>query len=861
MDQGLDALRHDAVRGWFRDAFPAGPTAVQARAWAEIASRRHILISSPTGTGKTLAAFLGIVDRLLVEFARGELKAGLRCVYVSPLRSLGYDIERNLGVAVAALRGRLELDDAPIRVGVRTGDTSARERRRLRLKPPHILITTPESLSLLLAQPAWVRMFATIDHVIIDEIHELVANKRGADLTVSIERLSIHAERDPVRIGLSATCRPLRRAARFLGGEGREVAVIAPEGSGGAGPLYLTVESLMQAGEAPDRGLSYRRLLRRIRSEMRPDRTLVVFANTRPFTEKITHDLRLVEERADGDLSAGAGAVGTHHSALSAGLRRDVEAGLKAGRLRTVVTSTSLELGVDYGPVDQTLLVGLPASVTRCLQRVGRSGRQRGAARRGVLLAATPAELAGAAVMSKAARSGRIEPLNGPRAPLDIVCQQLLGMACAGIDDVETAFAILRRAAPFARLRRADFEDCLRFLAGELPTPAGAADAATPAGYAFTAPRLWRHRGAFGLKRASVRRWLYRNIGTITSDQAALVNLKGKAIGSLEAAYADRLQPGDRFVLNGRVLQVKARKGATLEVRVIAGEPNLPRWTSDRQSLSAGLSRRIAAFRDEAAQRLIEAGPEHLREWLREEYHLRAHDAALLVDLFHSQAVLSEIPSPRGVLVEHWPTAEGSALAFHAALGRAACEVMGRVVAARLGRLTSSGIELTTADLGWVVAMSGEVELESDEVARLFRREGFGADLEEALARGELLARRFRHVASTALMVLRNPDGPRTRVGGQDWVSERLYPLVKAACPDHPLLRETRREVLNDLFDVRTAYRWLERLGAVRLRSLPGASPFTVAWLDAQAAEPLAYASPEEALVRLHHRLFAEQAR
>ncbi|HZW33758.1 MAG TPA: DEAD/DEAH box helicase, partial [Isosphaeraceae bacterium] len=401
----------DPVRGWFEASFPEGPTPAQAMAWPPVAAGEHVLLISPTGTGKTLAAFLAILDRLFRAHAAGTLTPGLQCVYVSPLRSLNYDIERNLATPLAEIGRRLELDASPIRLGVRTGDTSAYHRRKLRDNPPHILITTPESLALLLSQASWQAHWRTVEHLIVDEVHALAPTKRGADLAVSLERLAAQADRDPCRVGLSAICRPDEAIARFLVGTSRRCRVLEAPPPAGTPPIEITVESLLRPDESPHRGLSYRRLMRCLRRVIDQNRTTVVFANTRAFAEKITHDLRqavvsgqwsVVSQDPIGQPEASPGRpdetewlISAHHSALDAQRRRTIEAELKSGAIRAVVTSTSLELGVDIGTADLAVQVGLPGGVARCVQRVGRSGHRRGAASRGLLLAATPAELVG----------------------------------------------------------------------------------------------------------------------------------------------------------------------------------------------------------------------------------------------------------------------------------------------------------------------------------------------------------------------------------------------------------------------------------------------------------------------------------
>ncbi len=497
------------VRAWFEETFPAGATPAQELAWSAITARENILLISPTGTGKTLAAFLAILDELFRAESDLVLAKGIRCVYVSPLRSLNYDIERNLQRPLDGICRQIDQVHCPVRVGVRTGDTPPHERRALRDNPPHILITTPESLSLLLSQESWQPLWRGLDHVIVDEVHALAPTKRGADLAISLERLASCCTRDPIRIGLSATCSPGESAVRFLAGQSRSCRVVTAPPPRGTPPAQINVETLIEPGEAPHRGLSYRRLLKRLRRSIIANRTTVVFANTRAFAEKLTHDLR-----QDPQLQSGPEhAVVAHHSALDAQRRREIESALRDGKIRAVVTSTSLELGVDIGTADLTIQIGSPGGVARCLQRVGRAGHRRGAVSRGLLLAATAAELAGAAITARAARSGRVEPLGMVQAPLDVLCQQLIGMACSGDQCATASFDLIRNAGPMAKLSRTDFDACIDFLAGKLATPPGATEAENDTPPRWTSPRLWSRDGKFGLRSRRVARMILQQCG------------------------------------------------------------------------------------------------------------------------------------------------------------------------------------------------------------------------------------------------------------------------------------------------------------------------------------------------------------
>jgi ATP-dependent Lhr-like helicase len=332
------------------------------------------------------------------------------------------------------------------------------------------------------------------------------------------------------------------------------------------------------------------------------------------------------------------------------------------------------------------------------------------------------------------------------------------------------------------------------------------------------------------------------------------------AIGTLEASYAERLVVGDRFVLDGRALEVRRLEGSLLHARSTGGESDLPRWTSDRQSLSSELAVDVASLRSEAARRLGEDGAAAVRDWLAGTFELDLDAAGVIVGLLEAQERCSEVPSAEGLLVEESPAPDGPGLvfAFHAPLNRSACDALARAVGARLGRRFGRNLTLSVADLGWSIRLPEGAALADEDIAALLDRTRLEEDVLEGLDRGELLARRFRPVAATALMVLRHPEpGRRVRVGGLNWVSARLYPLVRASCPDHPLLRQTRREVLTELLDVPAAARWLASRPSIRFRSLPSVSPFAAAWIEPGSTEALQYESPGEALRRLHARLTA----
>jgi ATP-dependent Lhr-like helicase len=437
-------------------------------------------------------------------------------------------------------------------------------------------------------------------------------------------------------------------------------------------------------------------------------------------------------------------------------------------------------------------------------------------------------------------------------------------MACAGETSIDAAFDLLRKAGPTAELDRGDFLACLDFLAGELSSPAGAFEPEPGASPRWTSPRIWKRDGWFGVRSGRVRRWLWTNVGTITSEESVSVLVDGEPLGTIEGRYAERLTPGDRFVLDGRTLEFRRLDGLTLHSRAVGGEPGaLPVWHSDRQALSSELSAELAAFRAEASRRAAAEGPSAVRDWLARALELRPGAAAVVAELVEAQDRHSETPGVGDLLIEQFPSEgePGLTYAFHAPLNRAACEALGRAFSARLGRRFGRDLALQAADLGWSIRLPEGARIRDEDLDALTTIDGLADDILEGVDRGDLAARRFRHVAATALMVLRNPErGKRVRVGGLLWVSTRLYPLVKAACPDHPLLRETRREVLRDVLDVEAAARWLATRPTPRIRRLAAPSPFALAWIAPAAAEPLLFDTPADALRRLHARMTAAAA-
>jgi ATP-dependent helicase Lhr and Lhr-like helicase len=823
------------VANWFRRRY-GEPTEIQRAAWSCLPAGRHLLLSAPTGAGKTLAAFLPILTQLIQD-RRGEQSA-LTCLYISPLKALSADTERTLTAHLEEL-GALFPSVCLPRLTVRSGDSTAAERRRLWRHPPDILLTTPESVAVLLSQSKAQQFFAGLRWVVVDEVHALAASKRGADLALSLERLTELAQGRLQRIGLSATATPLTAAARWLAGD--DCAIVR---AGETMPLQLTIVPLEESGHF------LVNLVDRLLPEVRANRSTLVFTNNRRLAEQLSWALRR-------NLPEMQEQIAVHHSSLAAERRRQVEEEFKQGRLRAVISSTSLELGIDIGTIDLVVLVHPPGDVIRLLQRIGRSGHGPGRVPRGLVLTTTEAELLEAAVTAASGQSGQCEPLRIPEHPLDVLCQHILGMAAAQTCSADSMFDLVRRAAPYRNLSRRDFDDCLAYLG--LTLDSSRARFALP-------PRLHGELANFTILNQRTARLLRRNLGTILTDPVYEIWLslrkqqtEDSRIGEVGRAFAERLRVGDRFLLDGRCLQVRSLRPeeSRLLVKEVIGRPIVPRWGGEGWPLSTELARRLYHLRVQAAEALRE-GPETLARLLRCDYGLEGAAVALLAAYFQRQECVSEIPDAASCLAEIVSHDGGSDCYFHTPLNRLGNDVLARVAVHRLARDWGRGADSIVADLGFALLMRGEPAEESCRIADMLRAlldaANFEADVEATLQDSAALRERFQRVTQTGLMLLRQPLGQTRRVGGRDWGARRLFDKIRAFDRDFVLLRQARREILSEWCDAAAASRYVRQLDhlPLRCRRLSHPSPFVESWTQMAAGAAERIETPDEALSRLH---------
>ncbi len=853
---------HPIVGSWC-DAHLGVPTPPQIEALPLGLERRTQLICSPTGTGKTLAAFLPLMSRLADLRDRDELFPRPYVLYISPLRALGYDVEHNVRRPLREMgllerpnteravlrRGRIR--ETYIRTGVRTSDTPIEERRLMLTRPPHILMTTPESLALMLAMESYRRHLRAVDTVIIDEVHALAGNKRGSYLSLCLESLEELVPGHLVRVGLSATVAPLDPVARFVAGAERACAIVDKRGlrnirlaisapfSGAMAPMTKIAERCVELGAGV--------------------RTQLVFTNVRSQAERVAHEMALVVEPEQVAVATPDAIprprtdarIGIHHSALERSVRHRTEAQLRAGELHTVVCSSSLELGVDIGFVDRVCIVGGARGMTPTLQRVGRAGHRPGAIADGVVVAQDRDDIIEAAATKRCIRAGILEELVLPQAPLDVLAQWLVMSVCYDKRvPIADALALARRAEPYRNLSEGDVRAVVAYLAGG---GAGADEAHV------------RRLGAddvaiYGLGR-DVCSAFFENVGTIPDETQVQVGTRGGgAIGKLEESFVASLREGDVMLISGRTFKVTDVRSAGVTVEPFAGRPNVPTWSSHSKGVPTVLAAEIAVLRSGIAQRLAAAhgGARDTLAWLARCYGLEGAEASHAVRYIAQQMALSAVPEPGGALVEMYRMDRRQTAVFHTCAGRRANEALARVVGARLFREMRVNTQITTDDNGFLVTMPLAKSLPDAVWATLLHTRDFERDLLDGLRAGYLLRQHFRYVANTGLLVLRRAGGKTLRRSGLRWNAQKIFDRLLEAEPDFPLLRETVRFVTTDLLDAPGALAFIAALPAeLRVIHPAAASPFTFGIVTSSFGDSVVMDDRASMVEALHERVLA----
>lgn len=845
----MDRL-HPALADWFTRTL-GRPTDAQLQTVPHILAGRHVLLSSPTGSGKTLAGFLGVLDDLMRHSDAGTLGDGIQVLYLSPLRALTYDMGKNLAEPLADTG----YADA-IAVGTRTGDTSTAERAKQRRKPPQILMTTPESLAVLLPQKAWRPALQRVRFVIVDELHALAPNKRGSHLMLSLERLSrlvalADGGRDPVRIGLSATVAPMEEVGRFLVGRGRHCELVQAKI---ARRQFVEVMTPLRRDPYPPAGWTGARVIRDIARVIGDSNSAIIFCNTRSGAENISYRLK-------AELPGLADRIGTHHGSLDRDLRQEVEDKLKRGELKAVVCSTSLELGVDIGGIDVVVLVSTPKGINRTLQRIGRSGHSIHQTSHGILVATNINDLVECLVCARMTRRAELDEVRPLRHAADILAQHLVGMAIEGGYDRGLAFATVTRAEPYHDLNREEFDRVVDYLKG--------GGRSLERQYTGTFGKITEGEdGAWAAAHKRVERDYLVNVGTIHSEGMVAVLSGRRRLGEVEERFLKNLRVGDLFVLAGRTLRLVESGVGEIKVREEPGRlPTVPSWNANKMPLASGLARQVAALRTELARRMDEgADDEALADWLVESWHASLSNAAAVVRHFRNQRLISEVPVEHGVLIERFePSADDPALRdhvhvfVHSLIGRSANDALSRIISWRLKETVGGNTMVTIDDYGFMLTLRRFQSLDLDGWRDLFRPDHAGRDLERALHESELVKWQFRGVAQTGLMVPRQLPGRERRLKQVRWSSEILFQVLSRHEPDHPMLQQAYREAMHMFLDTGRAVEFLRQAGQRRWRlvDVPCVSPFAFGIYVSRIQEGMMMEDPAEAIERLYREFQA----
>lgn len=837
---------HPLVRQWFVGKFGT-PTEPQVAGWPHILKRKDTLIAAPTGSGKTLAAFLACIDELVGKALSGKLKDKTEVLYVSPLKALGNDIEKNLQVPLielkelAASRG---MSMSEIRVMVRSGDTLAADRRLMLKKPPHILVTTPESLYIMLTAERTRAIMQSIETVIVDEIHAVADDKRGAHMALSLERLEALTENSPVRIGLSATQKPIDEIAHFLTGSGRDLPVIVDEGHKRKLDIAIEVPA-SELGPVTTNEM-WDEMYDRLAQLIGEHRSTLIFVNTRKLAERVAHNLT---ERLGED------AVTAHHGSLSRKLRLSAEHRLKTGKLRALVATASLELGIDVGSIDLVCQLGSPRSIAVALQRVGRAGHWRGATPKGRFFATTRDELVECAALTRSIAQGELDRIVIPDACMDILAQQIVA-ACASHDWKEDdLFNLFKRAYPYRNMPRQQFEEVVEMLAQGVSASRGRYGA-------------YLHRdkvnGVIKARRGA-RLVAITSGGAIpeTGMYTVVSEPEETVLGTLDEDFAVESNRGDVILLGNTswmIHRIETARGRVLVRDAHGAPPTIPFWLGEAPGRTPELSNQVAEIRSAVEALISRTAPysfEKAVEWLQSNCFMDRCGAEQACQyIFEGRAVLGAVPTQSRVIAERFfDEGGGMQLIIHAPFGSRINKAWGLALRKKFCRSFNFELQAAATDNGINISLGEQHSFPLSDVFQFLHTNTVKHVLEQATLQSPIFQTRFRWDATRALALVRFQGGKKVppqiqRIRADDLLAA-VFPQA-AACqdnnpgeielPDHPLINETMKDVLHEALDLDGLIQVLHAIeqGSIKLISVdtPVPSQFSHEILN---ANPYAY--------------------
>ena len=828
---------HPAVDAWFRRHFDAA-TPPQARAWPLIQSDRDVLIAAPTGSGKTLAAFLAAIDALVRRGVEEGLADETALVYVSPLKALSNDIRKNLVAPLAGIRAELHAQgfpDVDIRTLVRTGDTPAAERALMRKQPPHIVVTTPESLYVLLGSESGRRMLATTRTVIVDEIHALAGNKRGSHLALSLDRLAALTGKPPTRIGLSATQKPIEEVAKFLVGDPARRCEIVDTGHVRARDLAIEVPS--SPLEAVMSHEVWSQVYSRLAQLAQDHRTTLVFVNTRRMAERAARHLSEL---------LGAGQVMSHHGSMAKELRLSAEQRLKAGELKVLVATASLELGIDIGDVELVCQLGSPRSIATFLQRAGRASHQVGGVPKARIFPLSRDELVECASVLDAVRRGELDRVHIPAKPLDVLAQQIVAEVAARDWSEEGLFELVRRAYPYAELSHDEYLDVVRMLADGFTTRRG-------------------HRGAYlhrdavnGILRGrkGARLTALTSGGAIpdTADYDVVLEPNGQLVGTVNEDFAVESLAGDIFQLGNTSYRILRIEAGRVRVDDAQGQaPTIPFWLGEAPSRSDELSHAVSRLRTDVGHHADKSTAVHE---LANRGIAPAAGEQLVDYLFAARAALGVLPTERTIVIERFfDESGGMQLVIHSPFGSRVNRAWGLALRKRFCVKFDFELQAAATEDAIVLSLSTSHSFPLADVAKYLHSSSVRQVVVQAMLDAPMFAARWRWIAGTSLALPRFRGGrkvpaPLQRMRAEDLIAAIFPDQIACAdnrigdreIPDHPLVRQAIHDCLHDAMDVDGLERLLRAIERgdvdVVARELTAPSPLA---LEILTARPYAY--------------------
>lgn len=795
---------HPLVTEWFFSRFKSFSES-QKYGVMNIHKNQNILISAPTGSTKTLTAFLSIINKLVKLAFEEKLEDKVYAIYISPLKALSNDIHKNLIEPLEEIKELAEFKGVKlqdIRVGLRTGDTTVSERAKMAKKIPHILVTTPESLAIVLTSPKFSESFKELEYVIVDEIHSL-GNKRGVYLSLSLERLNEMNLSLPVKIGLSATVEPLEEVAKYLVGieDQRNVAIAKVPFN-----KKLDIQVLTPGKKIIETLNPYPGMYDMIHKMVQEHETTLIFTNTRAATEKVVNYLKDQHPRYYNDFN-----IAAHHSSLSKEHRFEIENDLREGKLKVVVCSTSLELGIDIGSIDLVILMGSPKASSRALQRVGRAGHKLNAVAKGRFIVLDRDELVECCVIQKEMIEGKIDRIQFPKNALDVLAQQIYGMAISKVWKDSEMLSTIRKSYCYQDLTRQDFFDIISYLSGEYNLEKS-----------MIYSKIWYDEETKEIgKRGKLARVMYMtNIGTIPEESFVTVKLSdGSQVGVIDESFMNRMKKGDVFVLGGKKYVYRYTRGMNLYVASeVSRAVTIPSWFSEMLPLSFDSALEINKFR-KSIRELFEAGKtkKQIINFVKKYCYVSDSVAEEIYDYYYQQNGFLEIPHAEIMTIEKYIDERDHKkyLLINSMYGRRVNDALSRALAFVIGREGQRDVEIGISDRGFYLASENlDIEKAFDKLTL----ENFEDILKQAIEKTDILTKRFRHCATRSLMILRTYKGNRKSVKKQQMKSHFLINAVKKISNEFPILREAKREVLEDLMDIENARKVLEWVKSGKLQ-------------------------------------------